>query len=99
MVGQAEGAHLDEDGLLGGLREKGLITYPSPLLVFLEEYPDLFRDEVFPRLQPIVRANFACTGRTMRDTVYPLAIFPSGPLRGLHLHCGGFTWALCVSSR
>jgi hypothetical protein len=92
VVGLAEGAHLDEDGLLGGLREKGLITYPSPLLAnpspllaFLEEYPDLFKEEVLPRLDPPARASLARTGRVMRDTVYPLVIFPSGPPRGLHL--------------
>jgi len=84
-VGQAEGAHLDEDGLLGRLREEGLITYPSPLLQFLEEYPDLFKEEVLPRLDPPARASLARTGRVMRDTVYPLAIFPSGPPRGLLL--------------
>jgi hypothetical protein len=85
VVGLAKGAHLDEDGLLGGLRRKRLITYPSPLLAFLEEYPDRFQEEVLPRLDPPSRASLARTGRVMRDTVYPLAIFPSGPPRGLHL--------------
>jgi hypothetical protein len=86
VVGLAKGAYLDEDGLLGGLREKGLITCPSStLLAFLEEYPDLFKDEVLLWLDPPARASLARTGRVMRDTVYPLAIFPSGPPRGLHL--------------
>ena len=86
MVGLAEGAHLDEDGLLGGMREKGLITRPfSSLLAFLEEYSELFKDEVLPRLDPPARASLARTGRVMRETVYPLAIFPSGPPRGLDL--------------
>jgi len=85
VVGQAEGAYLDEDGMLSGLRERGLIAYPSPLLVFLGEYPDLFKDEVLPRLDPLARASLARTGRVGRDTVYPLAIFPSAPPRGIHL--------------
>ena len=92
MVGLAEGAHLGEDELLRVLRENGLTTYPSPLLAnpspllaFFDEYPDLFNDEVLPRLDPPARASLARTGRVMRDTVYPLAIFPSGPPRGLHL--------------
>ena len=62
MVGQAEGAHLDEEGLLGGLRKKGMITYPSPLLAFLERYPDLFKEEVLPRLDP-ARAHGARDAR------------------------------------
>ena len=85
VVGLPEGTHLDEDGLLRFLRDKGLITYPSPLLQFLEEYPDLFKEEVLPRLEPPARASLARTGRVMRETVYPLAIFPSGPPRELHL--------------
>jgi len=90
VLGQAEGAQLDEDGLLGGLREMGLITYPSPLLAnpspllaFLKGHPDLFKLEVLPRLDPPARASLARTGRVMRETVYPLAIFPCGPPRGL----------------
>jgi hypothetical protein len=61
-VGQAEGAELDEDELLGRLREKELITYPSSLLSFLEEYPDLFKDEVLPRLDSTDIAVFAQVG-------------------------------------
>ncbi len=61
-MGQAEGAELDEDELLGRLREKELITYPSSLLSFLEEYPDLFKDEVLPRLDSTDIAVFAQVG-------------------------------------
>jgi hypothetical protein len=32
LLGHAAGAELSEDELLDGLREAGLITYPSPLL-------------------------------------------------------------------
>jgi hypothetical protein len=84
-MGLVEGAQLDEDGLLRGMHEKGLITYPSPLLAFLEEYPYLFTDEVLSRLDPPTRFSLARTGRVMRETVYPLAIFSSGPPRGLDL--------------
>ena len=81
-------------GLLGGLREKGLVTYPSrppllanpsPLLAFLEEYPDLFKVEVLPRLGPLARARLAGTGRVMREAVYPLVILPFDPPQGLEL--------------
>jgi len=85
LLGHAAGAELSEDELLGELRGEGLITYPSPLLAFLEKYPDLFKDEVLPSLDPPARASLARTGRAMRETVCPLAIFPSGPPRGLNL--------------
>ena len=85
MLGLTQGAHLDDDGLLSGLREKRLITDPSLLLAFLDEYPDLFKEEVLPRLDTPARASLARTGRVMRDMAYPLTIFPSGPPRGLHL--------------
>jgi hypothetical protein len=29
------------------LRERGVITFPSPLLDLLENHPDLFKEEVF----------------------------------------------------
>jgi hypothetical protein len=62
-VGQAEGAKLDEDELLGRLREEKLITYASPLLSFLEEYPDLFTDvAVFAQVGPPLLAAVVASG-------------------------------------
>jgi len=45
----------------------------------------MFHKEVLERLDPPALANLARAGRVWRETVYPLAIFPSGPPRGLHL--------------
>jgi len=47
--------------------------------------PDLFDAEVLERLEPPARAALARTARALRDTVYPLRIFPSGPPRGRQL--------------
>jgi hypothetical protein len=52
---------------------------------WLQALPDLFHTEIFERLDPPARASLARTGRVWRETVYPLAIFPSGPPRGLDL--------------
>jgi hypothetical protein len=61
---------LPEDELLGWLREKGLITYPSPLLGrLLEELRDVFAAEVLPRLRPVDLALFAKAGPEARAAV------------------------------
>jgi hypothetical protein len=67
LLGRAEGAELSEDELLGWLRAKGLITYPSPLLVgLLEGLPEIIAAEVLPRLDPTDRAFVAQVGRGCR---------------------------------
>jgi len=56
--------------VLDGLREAGLITYPSPLLRrFLEELPEVFEVEVLPRLDPTYRALFSRAGGSCRAAV------------------------------
>jgi hypothetical protein len=51
------GSQIPSGEVLDGLREAGLITYPSPLLRrFLEELPDVFDAEVLPWLDPTARA-------------------------------------------
>jgi len=87
MVGLAEGAHLDEDGLLGGLREMRLITdpsrppllaNPSPLLV----YPDFFKKEELPLLDLEPPARASLFGRvtryasSMREMTIPILSSP-----------------------
>jgi len=70
LLGRAEGAELPEDELLGRLRECGLITYPSPLLVpLLEEWPEVLAAEVLPRLDPTDLALFARVGPASRAVV------------------------------
>jgi len=85
VVGPAEGAELDEDELLGRLRENGLITYPSPLLSFLEEYPDLVRDEVLPRLDSTDRAVFAQVGPPLLAAVVASGLPRAGNSAGVPL--------------
>ena len=59
-----------EDELLAALREKGLITYPSPLLGRLvEDLPEVFEKEVLPRLDPTGRALLARVGRGVSTAV------------------------------
>ena len=61
LLGRAEGAELSEEKLLSWLREGGLITYPSPLLVgLLEKLPEVLAAEVLPRLR---QADLALCGR------------------------------------
>jgi len=45
------------------LRERGLITYPAPLLDLLQTHPDLFAAEVLQRLDPTARTMLAQEGR------------------------------------
>jgi len=64
LLGRAEGVEIPEDDLLGMLREAGLVTYPSPLLVpLLEEWPDVLAAEVFARLDPTDCAVLAQVGQ------------------------------------
>ena len=59
-----------EDELLGRLRAKGLITYPSPLLGrLLEELRDVFAVEVLLRLDPTDLAMLARVGPASRAAV------------------------------
>ena len=52
-----------EDELLDALREKGLISYPSPLLGrLMEDLPEVFEKEVLPRLDPTGRALLRGSG-------------------------------------
>jgi hypothetical protein len=70
LLGRAEGAELPEDDLLGSLRAKGLITYPSPLLGgMLEKLPEVLAAEVLPRLPLTDLALFARVGRSSRAAV------------------------------
>jgi len=69
-VGDVDRKVLHEDELLDALREKGLITYPSPLLGRLvEDLPEVFEKEVLPRLDPTGRALLARVGRGVGGAV------------------------------
>ena len=90
VVGQAEGIVFDEDELLGRLRGNGLITYPSPLLSFLEEYPDLVRDEVLPRLDSTDRAVLAQVGPPLMAAVVASDLPRAGKSAGMPLRLKEF---------
>jgi len=56
--------------VLKGLRDAGLISYPSPLLPrFLEKLPEVFEVEVLPRLGPTYLALFGRVGGACRAAV------------------------------
>jgi len=68
--GVGDGLEVYEDELLDTLREKGLITYPSPLLgKLVEDLPEVFEKEVLPRLDPTGRALLARVGRGVSAAV------------------------------
>jgi hypothetical protein len=66
---------LGEDELLIRLRELGLITYPSPLLVpLLEEWPDVLAVEVLAQLDPTDLVLFGQAGRACRAAVVAFGV-------------------------
>ena len=72
-------AVLYEDELLDALREKGLITYPSPLLGRLvEDLPEVFEKEVLSRLDPTGRALLARVGRGVSAAVVTSGLTRAG---------------------
>jgi len=60
-----------EDELLDTLRERGHMTYPSPLLApLLESLPEVFEEEILKqRLDPTDRAMFARVSRGCKAAV------------------------------
>ena len=83
LLGRAEGAELPEDDLLGWLRAKGLITYPSPLLVgLLERLPEVLAAEVLPWLPPTDIALFARVGPACRAAVVASSLPRAGTEEG-----------------
>jgi hypothetical protein len=90
LLGRAEGAELPEDDLLGWLRATGLITYPSPLLGPLEEWPDILAVEVLPRLGPTDLALFARVGRVSRAAVVASGLPRAGATGGALLKVEDF---------
>ena len=80
LLGDVE---LPEDELLGWLRAKGLITYPSPLLGRLVgKLPVVFKAEVLPRLEPIDRAMCARVGSASRAAVVASDLPRAGARQG-----------------
>ena len=68
-------AEIGEDELLLRLRELGLITYPSPLLVpLLEEWPDVLAVEVLTRLDPTDLVVFGQAARACRAAVVAFGV-------------------------
>jgi hypothetical protein len=72
IIGAAE---LGEDELLGRLRELGLITYPSPLLVgLLEGLPEVLTVEVLAQLPPTDIVVFGQAGRACRAALVAFGV-------------------------
>ena len=96
LLGCAEGAELPEDDLLGWLRAKGLITYPSPLLGgLLEKLPEVLEAEVLSRLDPTDVAMFARVGPASRAAVVASGLPRAGTSRGaLLLNVQDFVWSV-----
>jgi len=90
LLGQAEGDELPEDDLLGWLRAKGLITYPSPLLGPLEGLPDILAAEVLPRLDPTDLAMFARVGPASRAAAVASGLPRAGAGEGVPLKLKDF---------
>jgi hypothetical protein len=87
LLGRAAGAELPEDDLLGWLRAKGLITYPSPLLGagLLEKLPEVLAAEVLPRLPPADLSMFARVGPASRAAVVASGLPRAGTTKGVPL--------------
>ena len=80
LLGDVE---LPEDELLGWLRAKGLITYPSPLLgPLVGELPEVFRAEVLPLLEPTDLALFGRVGSASRAAVVASDLPRAGARQG-----------------
>ena len=91
MEGQAAGAALREGELLGGLREAGLIAYPSPLLGgLLEHLPEVLAAEVLPRLGPAARTVLAQVARPWRAAVVASGLSLAGTTEGVPLKLAEF---------
>jgi hypothetical protein len=64
LMGRAAGVELWEDEALGMMRERGLLTYPSPLLGgLLEKVPEVLEKEVLARLDATDHAMLAQVAR------------------------------------
>jgi len=77
----------DDVQLLRGLRERGFITYPSPLLgSLLEDPPELFEEEVLKnKLSPSDRAVFSQVSRGCRAAVVSSRLPLAGRSEGVPL--------------
>jgi hypothetical protein len=101
LMGRTAGAEISEAEILNGLREAGLITYPSPLLGrVLEELPEVLAAEVLPWVEPSARTVLAQVGRQWRAAVVASGLPRAGKTVGVPLKITDFirsvellTWA------
>jgi len=91
LLGHAAGTELSEAEILDGLREAGLLTYPSPLLGrLLQKVPEVLVTEVLARLDPTDLTLLALVGPQLMSVVVASGLPRAGVPGGVPLKVDDF---------